>query len=76
MEAEQKRGRLQGRPLRFQLLSFPPEPFGMPLAPVGMALFIAADQNAEADAGFPVALFAELVEADNFRLRRALRMGR
>ena len=41
-----------------------------------MALFIAADQNAETDAGFPVAFLAELVEADNFRLRSVLRMGR
>ena len=45
-------------------------------SPIGVALPVFADQYPEADAGAAVALVAELMEADNFRLRRALRMGR
>jgi hypothetical protein len=60
----------------FNYLPFEPEPIGVRPAPVRATLFIAADQNAEMNAGFPVALFAELMEADYFRLHGALRVGR
>jgi hypothetical protein len=52
----------------FTWLSFPPEPFGMRLAPVRMTLLVLADQDAEADAGFPIAFIAKLVESEHFRL--------
>ena len=35
-------------------------------APVRAALFIAANQNAETNAGLPVAFFAQLMEAEKF----------
>jgi hypothetical protein len=42
-------------------------------APIGSAQFVPADQDAKADAGFTVALFAKLVEAGDLRLRVVLR---
>jgi hypothetical protein len=43
-------------------------------APIGTALFIPADQDAKANAGFTVALFAKLMEADDLYLH-VLRMS-
>jgi hypothetical protein len=69
-------GRRRGRPGKAASestgLSFPPEPFGMRLAPVRVTLLVLADQDAEAHTGFPVAFFAKLMEAEHFRLHVAL----
>ena len=40
----------------------------MRLAPVRMTLLVLADQDAEADAGFPIAFIAKLVESEHFSL--------
>jgi hypothetical protein len=44
-------------------------------APIGTALFVPTDQDAKADAGFTVALFAKLMEADDLRLHVVLRVS-
>jgi hypothetical protein len=41
-------------------------------APIGVTLFVPADQDAEADAGPAVAFLAKLVEADDLGLRGVL----
>jgi len=61
--------------LLIAVLSFPPEPLAVPLAPVRVALLVPADQNTKANAGSAVTLLAKLVEADHFRLRSVLSMG-
>jgi hypothetical protein len=43
--------------------------------PIGTTLFVPADQDAKADAGFTVAFFAKLMEADDLRLHVVLRMS-
>jgi hypothetical protein len=53
-------------------LSFPPPPIGVSPAPIGVPLLVLADQDAEANAGAPVALFAQLVKSDHFSLGVAL----
>jgi hypothetical protein len=41
-----------------------------------MTLLVLADQDAEADAGFPIAFLAQLMEAEHFSLHVALGTSR
>jgi len=49
-------------------LVLPPEPLRMRAAPIGIALLIATDQDAEFDACATVAFFAELMVANHLGL--------
>jgi len=53
-------------------LFFPPPPIGVSPAPVGVTLLVLADQDAESNAGAPVALVAQLVKSEDFSLNVAL----
>jgi hypothetical protein len=57
-------------------LSFPPKPISVPPAPVRVTLAVFADENAESHARAPIALVAQLVQADDFGFDVALRFGR
>lgn len=56
-------------------LSFPPKPISVRPAPVGVTLAVFADENAESDARAPVALVAQLVQANDLGFDVALCAG-
>jgi hypothetical protein len=56
-------------------LFFPPPPIGVRSAPVSVTLLVLADQDAETNAGAPVAFVAQLVKPYDFSLGVALRLS-
>jgi hypothetical protein len=53
---------MRGKKAAGATLALPPEPLRMPAAPIGIALLIATDQDAEFDACATVAFIVELME--------------